>query len=39
MDGHYTAVDKLAGRIVMRVVEESDRYLVACIRAKQERKE
>ena len=34
MDGHYTAADSLAGRVVKRVVEESDRYLGACIRAK-----
>ena len=39
MDGHYAVVDKLAGRVVKRVVEESDRYLGACIRAKQEPKE
>ena len=39
MDGHYVAVDKLAGRVVKRVVEESDRYMGACIRAKQEPKE
>ena len=39
MDGHYAAVDKLAGRVVKRVVEESDRYLGACIRAKQEPKD
>ena len=39
MDGHYAAVDKLADRVVKRVVEESDRYLGACIRAMQEPKE
>ena len=39
MDGHYAAVDKLAGRVVKRVVEESDRYLGDCIKAKQEPKE
>src|SRR3954467_10483750 len=38
MDGHYAAVDSLAGRVVRRDVEESDRYLDACIRAKQEPK-
>ena len=39
MEDHYAAVDKLAGRVVKRVVEESDRYLGACIRAKQEPEE
>ena len=39
MEDHYTAVDKLAGRVVKRVVEESGRYLGACIRAKQEPEE
>ena len=39
MDSHYAAVDGLAGRVVKRVVEESDRYLGACIRAKQEPKD
>ena len=39
MDGHYAAVNELAGRVVKRVVEESDRYLGTCIRAKQESKE
>ena len=39
MDGHYAAVDGLAGRIVTRVVEESDRSLGAHIMAKQEPKD
>ena len=39
MDGHYAAVDGLAGRIVARVVEESDRSLGAHIMAKQEPKD
>ena len=39
MEDHYAAVDKLAGRVVKRVVEESDRYLGVCIRAKQEPEE
>ena len=39
MEGHYAAVDKLVGRVVKRVVEESDSYLGACIRAKQEPEE
>ena len=39
MDGHYAAVDGLANRVVRQAVEESDRYLCACIRAKQEPKE
>ena len=39
MDGHYAAADSLAGRVVSRVVEESDRYLGACIMAKQEPKD
>src|SRR3954468_6675873 len=39
MEGHYAAVDELAGRVVKRVVEESDRYLGACIKAKQEPKD
>ena len=36
MDGHYAAVDDLAGRVVTRVVEESDRSLGAHIMAKKE---
>ena len=36
MDSHYAAVDDLAGRVVARVVEESDRSLGAHIMAKQE---
>ena len=39
MDGHYAAVDGLAGRVVKRVVEESDRSLGAYIMAKQEPKD
>ena len=38
-EDHYTTVDNLAGRVVKRVAEESDRYLGACIRAKQEPKD
>ena len=36
MDGHYAAIDDLAGRVVTRIVEESDRSLGAHIMAKQE---
>src|SRR3954462_11390061 len=35
----YAAVDGLANRVVRQAVEESDRYLCACIRAKQEPKD
>ena len=38
-DGHYAAVDSLAGHVVRRVVEENDRHLGACIMAKQEPKD
>src|SRR4051812_17595603 len=39
MDGYYAAVDGLANRVVRWAIEESDRYLCACIRAKQEPKD
>ena len=39
MDGHYAAVDGLAGRVVKRVVEENDHSLGAHIIAKQEPKD